>query len=135
MIATFSKLRSQYGSKEITMDELKVIQSSGIVSFANNGISRAKKDCLLCIITFDALETLITEVTSRTFPDREALRQYVAASSLGLSERFEDGSLVFRDGGNKVEIIASVSEGEGVTVDLDDVEAERSFQVFLRVQH
>jgi len=135
MIRTFSRLQKQYKSKEITLDELKCIQSSGIVSFANRGISRSKKDCLLCVITFDVLEALIAEITSRTFPDKEALRHAVAASSLGLSERLEEGSLIFGDAENMVEITASMTEENGITVDIEDVEAESSFQVFLRVQH
>jgi hypothetical protein len=67
MISTFSQLKKQYGSKEITMDEVRSIQSSGIVSFASEGISRSKKECLQCVITFKLLSVFIAVITSRSF--------------------------------------------------------------------
>ncbi|WP_345975931.1 hypothetical protein [Sulfurimonas sp. HSL3-7] len=135
MITTFSQLKARYGSKEITMEELRTIQSSGIVSFANEGISRANKDCLQCVITFDAMQTLIAGITGRTFSDIAALNGYIESVMPGLSAEQEAGLVTYRDAGKQVEIIATVGEDLSVTVDRDDIGAESTFQVLLRVQH
>ncbi len=135
MIQTFSNLKKQYASKEISMDELRSIESSGIVSFVNDGISRSNKDCLKCVITFVAMKELVEEITSREFPNIEILQAYVDASMPELSGVQEDGMIFFRDKGNRVEIIAMIEDDLSVRVDLEDVVAETSFQVFLRVQH
>jgi len=135
MVAAFHRLKEAYGSKEITMEELRTIQSSGIVSFANEGISRSNKDCLQCVITFDRLNDLIAGITGRTFSDIGALHSYIETSMPGLSAEAEAGMVTYRDAEGKVEIIATVADDQSVTVEREDVEAESSFQVYLRVQH
>lgn len=135
MISTFAQLKKEYASKEITMDELQTIQSSGIVSFANEGISRSNKDCLQCVITFDRLHDLIAGITGRTFSDVGALNSYIETSMPGLSAEEEAGMVTYRDVEKRVEIIATVAEDLSVSVEPEDVEAESSFQVYLRVQH
>jgi len=135
MIQTFSNLKKQYASKEISIDELRSIESSGIVFFVNDGISRSNKDCLKCVITFVAMKELVEEITSRKFPNIEILQAYVDASMPELSGVQEDGMMIFRDKENRVEIIAMIEDDLSVRVDLEDVAAETSFQVFLRVQH
>jgi len=135
MIQTFSKLKKQYASKEISLDELKTMQSSGIVSFVNDGISRSNIDCLQCVIHFAAMKELIEEITSRNFPNIETLHAYIDTSMPELTGVLEEGMMIFRDQENTVEIIATIADELSVTVEREDVEAETSFQVFLRVQH
>lgn len=135
MIQTFTTFKKQYASKEICLDELRTIESSGIVSFVNDGISRSNKDCLKCVITFVAMKNLIEEITSREFQNIEILQAYIYASMPELSGIYEDGMVIFRDQKNLVEIIATIADNLSVRVDLEDVVAETSFQVFLRVQH
>lgn len=135
MIQTFSNLKKQYASKEISINELKSIESSGIVSFVNDGISRSNKDCLMCIIAFAAMKELVEEITSRDFPNIETLQAYINASMPELSGVQEEGMMIFRDKEHRVEIIATIADDLSVTVDGEDVMAETSFQVFLRVQH
>lgn len=135
MIQTFSKLKKQYASKEISLDELKTMQSSGIVSFVNDGISRSNTDCLQCVIHFTAMKELIEEITSRNFPNIETLHAYIDTSMPELTGVLEEGMMIFRDQENTVEIIATIADDLSVTVEREDVEAETSFQVFLRVQH
>lgn len=135
MIQTFSKLKKQYASKEISLDELKTMQSSGIVSFVNDGISRSNTDCLQCVIHFAAMKELIEEITSRNFPNIETLHAYIDTSMPELTGVLEEGMMIFRDQENTVEIIATIADDLSVTVEREDVEAETSFQVFLRVQH
>lgn len=135
MIQTFATLKKQYASKEISMDELKTIESSGIVSFLNDGISRSNKDCLKCVITFVAMKELIEGITSREFPNIEILQAYIDTSMPELSGVHEEGMVIFRDKENRVEIIATIEDDLSVRVDREDIGAETSFQVFLRVQH
>jgi hypothetical protein len=135
MIQTFATFKKQYASKEISMNELRTIESSGIVSFVNDGISRSNKDCLKCVITFVAMKELVEEVTSREFPNIDILQAYIDASMPELSGVYEEGMMIFRDKEHRVEIIATIADDLSVRVDIEDVVAESSFQVFLRVQH
>ncbi len=135
MISTFAQLKKQYASKEITMDDLKRIQSSGIISFVNEGISRSNRDCLQCVITFERWNDLIAGITGRSFSDIETLNRYIEASKLGLSGEPDEGMVTYCDVEKRVEVIATIADDQSVRVDLEDVEAESSFQVFLRVQN
>jgi hypothetical protein len=135
MIKTFLELKKQYEAKEVTMDELKMIQASGVASFANQGISRSNRDCLQCVITFDRLNELIAGITRRTFASAEVLTTYIEASALGLLPEPEAESITFRDADESVEIIGTIGSDARVKVDFEDVEAVTEFQVFLRVQH
>ncbi len=135
MIQTFAELKKQYASKEISINELRTIESSGIVSFVNDGISRSNKDCLKCVITFVAMKELIEEITAREFPNIEILQAYIDASMPELSGVQEEGMMIFRDKEHSIEIIATIADDLSVSVNREDVAAESSFQVFLRVQH
>ncbi|WP_345975898.1 hypothetical protein [Sulfurimonas sp. HSL3-7] len=135
MIKTFLELKKQYESKEVTMDELKMLHATGVASFANQGISRSNRDCLQCVITFDKLHELIAGITSRTFLSAGVLSTFIEASALGLIPEPEAECITFRDADGSVEIIGTIGSDARVTVDSGDVEAMTSFQVFLRVQH
>jgi len=137
MISEFHRLKEAYGSKEITMDDLKTIQAGDIVSFENHGISRTNKACLLCEIRFDRLDELLGTLTAAPFSSPQKLREYVESAKLPLSvqEREEEGLIIFSDAGSHVEIIAQLNSDGTVSVEADDIDAVTSFQVFLRIQH
>jgi len=137
MISEFHRLKEAYGSKEITMDDLKTIQSGGIVSFENRGISRTNKACLLCEIRFDRLDDLVTALTSTSFSSPHMLTEHIANAQLPLSVQHsvEEGLIIFTDPGSHVEIIAQLNSDGTVSVEADDIDAVTSFQVFLRIQH
>lgn len=137
MISEFHRLKEAYASKEITMDDLKTIQSSGIVSFENHGISRTNKTCLLCEIRFDRLDELVGTLPATLFSSPQKLMEHVENAKLPLSVQSSEGEglIVFSDTGSHVEIIAQHNSDGTVTVDADDIDAVSSFQVFLRIQH
>lgn len=137
MISQFHRLKDTYESKEITMDDLKMIQAGGIVSFENRGISRTNKSCLLCVIRFDRLSDLVTTLTSTPFSSAQKLMEHVENTRLPLSMQSseDEGLIIFTDPGSHVEIIAQVNSDGTVSVEADDIDAVTSFQVFLRIQH
>ena len=116
------------------MDMLRMIESSGIVSFTNEGISRSNKECLQCVITFERLRGLIP-ITGRSFASIDVLSAYMEASVPGLSGQREEEMITYSDAANTIEIIATVADDLSVSVAPEDIEAQSSFQVFLRVQH
>ena len=136
MITEFYRIKEAYGSKEITMDDLKDIQASGIVSFENRGISRTNRDCLLCEIRFDRLIELLGTLTAAPFDSPERLKKQIENSGISLSAQSgeSDGLIVFADKAARVEVIAQVNGDGRVSVEADDIDAVTSFQVFLRVQ-
>ena len=136
MITEFYRIKEAYGSKEITMDDLKDIQASGIVSFENRGISRTNRDCLLCEIRFDRLIELLGTLTAAPFDSPERLKKQIENSGISLSAQSgeSDGLIVFADKAARVEVIAQVNGDGTVSVEADDIDAVTSFQVFLRVQ-
>jgi hypothetical protein len=81
------------------------------------------------------MKELIEEITAKEFPNVEILQAYIDASMPELSGVYEEGMMIFRDKEHRVEIIATIADDLSVRVDLEDVVAESSFQVFLRVQH
>ena len=136
MISEFYRLKAVYGSKEITMDDLKDIQAGGIVSFENCGISRTNRECLLCEIRFDRLIALIGTLTVAPFDSTERLKKQIENSGILLSAQSgeSDGLIVFTDEDAHIELIAQVNSEGRVSVEADDIDAVTSFQVFLRVQ-
>ncbi len=58
MIERFREIKDIYASKEVSMDELQVIHESGVVTMDNHGVSRSKKDCLMCRIRYKEPELL-----------------------------------------------------------------------------
>ena len=136
MISEFYRLKAVYGSKEITMDDLKTIQAGGIVSFENRGISRTNRECLLCEIRFDRLTELLRVLTAAPFDSPECLKKQIENSGILLSAQSgeSDGLIVFTDEDAHIELIAQVNSEGRVSVEADDIDAVTSFQVFLRVQ-
>ncbi|MEJ2500954.1 MAG: hypothetical protein P8Y65_07510 [Campylobacterales bacterium] len=137
MLSTFNALRAVYGSREITMNDLEVLQSYDFIRFENRGISRSEKDCLLCEVHCEPFAAFLHAATTSAFDSPSALRDLVRRSGLGLCERScEDASVLqFNSEDEGVEIVASVAEDGRVSIDPDDIEAIPFFRVFLRVQH
>jgi len=135
MIARFMRLEEIYASKEISMDDLKVIQASKLVSFDNQGVSRSNKDCLLCKIRFDKLHDLIHKLTHTKFSSIHAVDRCIKESRLMLIKEYDSDCLSYADEDKHIEIIATIGKDGSVLVDKDDIEAIHTFSVFLRIQH
>jgi hypothetical protein len=137
MLTTFNALKALYASREITMDDLEVLQAYEFIRFENRGISRSEKDCLLCEVHCEPFAEFLRNATAARFDSAAALRDLVSGAAIGLFEAScDDASLLcFRSEDNGVEIIAGIEEDGRVSIDPDDVEAVPFFRVFLRVQH
>jgi len=137
MLSTFNALKSVYASREITMDDLEVLQAYEFIRFENRGISRSERDCLLCEVWCEPFAAFLQQLTRGAFASSEALRALIAKSGLGLVEMpGEDTALLSFCSEDKVlEIVACVTADGGVSVDPEDIDALPFFQVFLRVQH
>jgi len=135
MIRKFMQLEERYALREISLDDLKIIQASNLVSFDNHGISRSKKDCLLCEIHFDKVQNLIRKLTSTKFPSITALDVCINESRLMLIKEYENDCLSYVDEDNHIEIIATMCRDGSIVVDKDDIEAIHTFSVYLRIGH
>ncbi|WP_345969255.1 hypothetical protein WCX72_07755 [Sulfurimonas sp. HSL1-6] len=137
MLSTFNALKSVYASREISMEDLDVLQQYDFIQFENRGISRSEKDCLLCEVRCEPFAAFLTAITAAVFDSAEALRDLVRSTGLGLlEEKSEDAALLsFYSEDKMVEIIASVADDGRVSIDPEDLEVLPFFQVFLRVQH
>lgn len=78
-------LYERYASQEISMQELKEIEASGVVHFENQGVSRSNNRLFICVITFTSLHELITDLCAQSFPSTEALDRVISeAAALSL---------------------------------------------------
>lgn len=137
MLATFNALKDVYGSREISMDELEVLQRYDFIRFENRGISRSNRDCLLCKVECEPFAAFLKNATATVFESPAALRETIQRTGLGLNEApCDDASLLcFKSDDEGVEIIASVDPDGQVSIAPEDIEVLPFFQVFLRVQH
>ncbi|MHC3994779.1 hypothetical protein ACXWTF_08100 [Thiomicrolovo sp. ZZH C-3] len=137
MLSTFNALKAVYASREITMEDLDVLQQYDFIHFENRGISRSEKDCLLCEVRCEPFAAFLAAITAAVFESAEALRELVRTTGLGLlEEQSGDTALLsFYSEDKTVEIIASVASDGRVSIDPEDLEVLPFFQVYLRVQH
>jgi hypothetical protein len=137
MLSTFNALKAVYASREITMDDLEVLQQYDFIHFENRGISRSETDCLLCEVRCEPFAAFLTAITAAVFESAEVLRDMITKTGLGLFEEKSDdvALLSFMSEDKAVEIIASVAQDGSVSIDADDIEVLPFFQVYLRVQH
>ncbi|WP_345987069.1 hypothetical protein WCX18_07830 [Sulfurimonas sp. HSL1-2] len=137
MLSTFNALKAVYASREITMDDLEVLQQYDFIHFENRGISRSETDCLLCEVRCEPFATFLTAITAAVFESAEVLRDMITKTGLGLFEEKSDdvALLSFMSEDKAVEIIASVAPDGSVSIDAGDIEVLPFFQVYLRVQH
>lgn len=137
MLSTFNALKAVYGSREISMDDLEVLQRYDFIRFENRGISRSNLDCLLCEVVCEPFAEFLKKATITGFPSPEAMRETVKSMELGLYEApcGDAALLCFRSDDEEVEIIAGVEPGGRASISPDDIEAVPFFQVYLRVQH
>jgi hypothetical protein len=136
MLSVFNTLKAEFASREITMNDLERLQQHDFIHFENRGISRSERDCLLCEVRCEPFETFLERVRSSRFESADVLREFVACAALGLGEVHDDDPsvLTFGTTDGTVEIVATVQEDGSVGIDPEDIEAEPSFQVYLRVQ-
>lgn len=135
MLSTFNALKTTYGSREITMDDLEVIRRHDFIRFENRGISRSNLDCLLCEVYCDPYAQFL-ERAKGAFTSSQALREVLEESALGFQEQVsEDAELLCFQSDDGVELFASVASDGTVSIDAEDIELPPFFQVFLRVQH
>lgn len=135
MLSTFHALKEIYALREITMDDLEVMQQYDFIRFENRGISRSEKDCLLCEVHCEPLEALLTTLRQSILSSIEQLRTLVEKSGLNLLEHMDNSLYIFRSEDKQVEIIAIEDENGSIIIDADDIEAEPYFRVYFRVQH
>jgi hypothetical protein len=135
MLTTFHALKEIYASREITMDDLEVMQQYDFIRFENRGISRSETDCLLCEVHCMPLEGLLESLKTTVFDSIQNVRRSIAHSGLNLIEHIDGALYTFQSEDKQIEILATKHENGTVHIDIDDIEAEPLFQVYLRVQH
>jgi hypothetical protein len=137
MLSTFNALKAVYGSREISMDDLEVLQGYEFIRFENRGISRSNLDCLLCEVVCEPFAAFLENAAASGFESPAALRETIQRSGLGLHEApCDDASLIcLKSDDEGVEIFAGIEPDGQVSIEPDDIELLPFFQVFLRVQH
>jgi len=137
MLSTFLTLKNKYESKELLIDDLKVLQQHPFIGFENKGISRSNLDCLLCEVICLPYAKFLKQAISIGFESLAAMNEYITLNGLGLIIRdCDDTSLIcFTNHHKQVEIYASVDSVGRIGIEADDIELQANFQVFLRVQH
>jgi len=137
MLNRFKELMDTYGSKEVGMADLHVIQASGLVSFENTGISRSNKDCLLCVITCHELLRFKNELLACQFDSYEKYEQFIVASGFDLKKdnKSEEDYVSHKSEDRFYEIGCYIKENGHIEIDSEDIKLQETFNVYLRVQH
>lgn len=136
MLSVFNTLKAEFASREISMNDLERLQQHDFIHFENRGISRSERDCLLCEVRCEPFEAFLAGIRSMRFESADSLREFVACAALGIRE-IDEGNpsmLTFGTTDGTVEIVATLQEDGSIGIDPEDIEAEPSFQVYLRVQ-
>lgn len=130
---TFAVLYETYASKEIDFETLKRIEASGIVRLENHGFSRSRKNALHCKVYFDPLEKLLSSIVSKPFSDAAELENVLAASRFAFSRTVDTdkGLIVYTGLNEKIEIVADVAPDGSVSVEDQDIEAARVFNLYV----
>lgn len=136
MLTTFIGLRGQYASREITMEDLGVLNGYDCIRFENRGVSRSNLECLLCEVYCEPLEAFLKSAVEKVYDSAAAFRDAVIATGLGLIETVSDDGacIAFASADESMEMVAVVDEAGRVRVDPEDIDAVPYFQVFLRIQ-
>jgi len=137
MLCTFLTLKYQYESQELTIDDLRVLQQYQFIQFKNMGISRSNLDCLHWEITCLPYANFLNKLTTNGFASSTILSNYIIKSGLDLAidENYYDSLVYMTNCDKKVEIIANIATDSTISMDVDDIELQPSFKIFLRVQH
>jgi len=136
MLEKFKELIDTYASKELDIHVLKELEMSGLVSFKNQGISRSKKECLLCIVRLSQLVQFKDALLSRTFDRYEEYEAFIKASGLAFEKEEGDNNyVVYSAQEGFFEIGCSIEEDGRVELESDDVKLQETFNIYLRVQH
>ena len=126
-----------YSSKEIHMDDLRLIESSGIVSFDNQGVSRSRKDCLLCVLTYVELARFKKELTSCVFDSYKKYEAFIRTSGfdLRIAPESEEDYVIHRSADGFYEIACSIEKDGSISIESEDIQLKEQFNVYLRIQH
>jgi len=126
-----------YSSKEVQMKELHLIESSGIVSFDNQGISHSNRDCLLCVLTCIDLARFKKELSHCVFDSYDKYEAFIRTSGfdLQLSSESDDDYVIHRSADGFYEVACSIEQDGSVSIDTEDIKLQERFNVYLRVQH
>lgn len=137
MLQRFKKLIDTYASKEITLEDLQTIQNEGFLSFDNTGISRSKKDCLLCIVTYDKLLEFKNRLHAKTFNTYSEYEEFILTSEFNFTKDEDTtvGYVCFRDTEKMCEICLTIDKNGKIEFEREDIEINPSFNVYLRIQN
>ncbi len=137
MLRQFKELIDRYSSKEVQMSDLRLIESSGIVSFDNQGISRSNRDCLLCVLTCIELSRFKEELSHCVFDSYERYEAFIRSSGLDLqlASESDDDYVIHRSPDGFYEVACSIEADGTVSIDTEDIKLQEQFNVYLRVQH
>ncbi|MDM5270842.1 hypothetical protein PGH07_01470 [Sulfurovum sp. zt1-1] len=136
MYDRFVNAKETYESKEMTLDELKILQGQLDITFENHGISRSKKDYLLCSIIYTPLLKLQQRL-QQPFESETEFRQLMEQVLSGSEYEFkkEEGFISYETKDALVDVVVSLDVSGRVLVEPDDIMITGHFDVFLRVQH
>ena len=137
MLNTFKELMDTYAYKELEMGDLRLIQSSGIVSFDNHGISRSNTDCLLCVLTYEDLFAFKQELLSCSFDSYARYEAFILDSGFDLKRdpQSQEDYIIHKSDNGFYEIACSIGSDGKVSIDSEDIKLQEKFNIYLRVQH
>jgi len=137
MLKRFKKLIDTYASKEITMEDLQTIQKVGFVSFDNTGVSRSKKDCLLCVVKYDKLLKFKNKLLAKELNSYDEYEDFILTSGFGFikDENVSLEYISFQDEEEFFEINVSIDKNGQIEFESEDIDIDTSFNVYLRIQN
>ena len=136
MLNKFKELIDTYGSKEVSMSDLQMIQMNHFVSFENRGISRSNTNCLLCVIIFNRLSKFKNALLSSQFVSYEQYEQFIMASGFDLKKDHESTEtyVSHKSEDGFFEISCSIEKNGQIHIDSEDINLQEAFNVYLRIQ-
>lgn len=136
MYERFVNAKETYESKEMTLDELKILQGELDITFENHGVSRSNNNHLLCSIIYMPLlklqQRLRQHVESET-EFRQLMEQVLCGGEYDCKK--EEDLLSYETKDALVDVVVSLDAAGRVVVEPDDIMITSHFDVFLRVQH
>lgn len=136
MYDRFVHAKETYESKEMTLEELKTLQGQLDIGFENHGISRSKKNYLLCSIIYTPLQKLQQRLQQPFESETEftqLMEQVLSGSKYDMKK--EEGFISYETKDALVDVVVSVDRRGNVSIESDDIMITSQFDVFLRIQH
>lgn len=135
MLSTFWALKSKYESTEISLDDLKQMQSSCDISFENRGIARSNLDCLLCSIVYNPLKSLKSSLENGALTSQADVLQAIEPVLKGSDIAVEEDDESISCDCELIDIVLTKLADGSISFEPDDVNIKESFDVYMRVQH